>query len=1623
MKVDKTVNFNEFLTPKKDISDVAENENFSLHVSQPGLLDTLEFVSTNRHKAGVGEVQIEVAATGLNFKEVLIALGLIPLPPNYQMKFGLECVGKIVAIGEGVEGFQIEDEVIAFGSSCLSKFITTSAKLVIPKPTHLSIEEAATIPVAFMTAYYALVELGRLSKGEKILIHSASGGVGLAAVQIAQWIGAEVFATAGNFEKREFLHSLGIKHVMNSRSYDFAEEVMKHTDGRGVDLVLNSLGGEFISKSLSTLASYGRFLELGQRDILNNSQLSLLPFEKNLSFFAVNVEPEHPKFSSIWHGIVQHFQDGHFSPLPHRIFPIGSVVSAFEYMSEAKHIGKIVISLQGKEALKTPDAYTASKKTALPRNVSYQNFIEEGLLPTEGVEIFSRILASTLPQVLISTRDLLTQGKTENVIQAIPSSKGLDETNSSKKTYPRPELNNPYVAPRNETEQKIVNIWQEYLGIEPVGIYDDFFELGGHSLLATRLVSKLSSVFGVEVLLSQLFEFPTVASLIAVINIEETQNTQQQDTTSSLPTVVPVPEQRYQPFPLTDIQQAYWIGRSSDLELGNVSTHFYGEIDSVDLDIERYNLAWQRVIERHEMLRAIVRSDGQQQILEQVPPYQIKVQDLRGKSQEEVSREIEKLRDRLSHQVIPSDQWPLFEICASLLDEGRVRIHISFDALIGDLKSTEIILQELYEIYQNPEISLQNRELSFRDYVLALENFQNFEIYQRSWEYWQRRIPQLAPAPELPLVKNLASLSQPRFKRRSSKLEPEIWGQLKHRASQSNLTPSGVLIAAFAEVLTIWSRRCSQVEPPFGASQFTLNLTLFNRLPLHPEVDEIVGDFTSLTLLTVNNLQSEPFAVRAQRLQKQLWEDLDHSYVSGVRVLREWSKIQGADANVLMPIVFTSNLVKQEIAPQSSALSKFGELVYSVSQTPQVLLDHQVYEDAGELIVIWDTVDEVFPEGMLDDMFDAYCGFLNRLATQGETWQETKRQISIPGRAFPQEINATQAPIPEGLLHTRFAQQVLQQPNQTAVVASNCTYSYYELYRIVNQLGHRLRNLGATPNQLIAVVMEKGWEQVIAVLGIVTAGAAYLPIDPELPQERISYLLVNSEVSLVLTQSWLSDIFEFPEGIEIICVDTEELANESDQPLESVQKPEDLAYVIYTSGSTGLPKGVMIDHRGVLNTIADINHRFQIGPEDRVLALSSLSFDLSVYDIFGTLAAGGTIVIPNAIATKDPAHWAELIMQEGITVWNSVPALMQLFVDYVTKRSELQPPALRLVLLSGDWIPLTLPAQIKALKQGVEVISLGGATEASIWSILYPIKEINPVWSSIPYGRPMQNQRFYVFDQMLEPCPVWVPGQLYIGGIGLAKGYWRDSEKTAASFIIHPETGERLYRTGDLGRYLSDGNIEFLGRQDFQVKVQGYRIELGEIEAILEKHPEVKAAVVTAVGEQQSKRLVAYVVPYQEQVLTSEQLHNYLQEHLPEYMMPSTFTFIEALPLTSNGKVDRRLLLASVETINEPTKNYVAPNTQIEEMLAQLWAEVLHVERVGIHDNFFELGGNSLLAIQLMTKLRELFQVELSLRKFLSAVTIAKLAALLEEVLLQEIEEEVETLTEEQAQRLLISES
>ena len=491
---------------------------------------------------------------------------------------------------------------------------------------------------------------------------------------------------------------------------------------------------------------------------------------------------------------------------------------------------------------------------------------------------------------------------------------------------------------------------------------------------------------------------------------------------------------------------------------------------------------------------------------------------------------------------------------------------------------------------------------------------------------WKKRLNELPSGPRLPIKPDILTLGRPQVRRRTVNLATEEWFSLRRSARKANLTPSAALLTAYSDVLRRWSE-----EP-----MFTLNIPLFNREPLHPQVNDVVGDFTSITLLEVKEpSETATFRERARCLQSQLWRDLDHRQFSGIEVQRELARQTGYMNWTGTPVVFTSLLRSDAGSNSGNALEWLGECVFALSQTPQVWLDCIVSEVDGGLKLSWDAAELLFPEGMLDAMFTAFSEHVAGLAADdavwAETWSDTARRLTPSDQAEKfASVNDTGVAVSHQLLHELFMDQAASFPDQPALVSSLGPITYRELDELSNRLACWLKSHGARSNALVAVVMEKGWEQVVAVLGILKAGAAYLPIDAGLPAERLQKLLNHGEVSIALTQDRHIGNIQWPEGAEALALSQEELrALPSDRPSGDIRR-EDLAYVIYTSGSTGEPKGVMIDHRGAVNTILDINGRFSVAAADRVLALSSLSFDLSVYDIFGTLAAGGTIIIPDA---------------------------------------------------------------------------------------------------------------------------------------------------------------------------------------------------------------------------------------------------------------------------------------------------------------------------------------------------------------------------------------------------------
>ncbi|HBL29035.1 MAG TPA: hypothetical protein DD490_19545, partial [Acidobacteria bacterium] len=855
----------------------------------------------------------------------------------------------------------------------------------------------------------------------------------------------------------------------------------------------------------------------------------------------------------------------------------------------------------------------------------------------------------------------------------------------------------------------------------------------------------------------------------------------------------------------------------------------------------------------HGMLRAVIDVNGLQRILETVPEYAIRVLDLCGTEPEQREAELGRVRAELAQQEFASDQWPLFDIRLIQLAENHSRLCVSWDFLVVDAWSLSIIFQQWHGLYQDPEVPLKPPGLSFRDYVLAEARLQELPIYETSRKYWWDRIDSLPPAPLLPVVRQIERGRTHEFKRRRFRLPSTRWEAIKARARRSGLTLSSLLLAAFAEVLSRWAK----------SPHYALNLTLFNRLPLHEDVGGVVGDFTNLLVLEVDGRLGETFLERAARIQERFLRDFEHRRISAVEVLRELVKRRSLQQRAVLPVVFTSTLMLDgKRGEDAGGWERFGPLGYGISQTPQVTLDDQIFEVHGDLVINWDAVEDIFLPGVLDDMFAAQCELLESLARSPETW-ELRELVALPAgqRRIREVVSDTAAEEMPGCLHTPFIARALERPDRVALAWSTGEMCYGELLAHSHQLAGQLLARGVRPNELVAVVMRKGWEQVVAVLGILLAGAAYLPIDARWPALRRRQLLEQGEARIALVQEPPDDEAGWPADVERIAVTPPGDLADLTAPPELRQSPADLAYVIFTSGSTGVPKGVMIDHRGAVNTVLHINRLFGVGASDAVLAVSDLTFDLSVYDIFGLLAAGGRVVLPDAELSRDPGHWTELIHRFHVTLWNSAPPLMGVLTAALEEGAPGQTLApLRLVLLSGDWIPVPLPDRVRRLAPGARVISLGGATEGSIWSIYHPVEQVAADWDSIPYGKALPNQHMYVLGHRLQPCPDLVTGDIYIGGTGVALGYWKDPERTARQFFAHPESGEPLYFTGDLGRFRRDGLIEFLGREDSQVKLRGHRVELGEIAACLQTHPDVRDAVVRLIQLEDRGALVAYVV-------------------------------------------------------------------------------------------------------------------------------------------------------------------
>ncbi|MBA2674297.1 non-ribosomal peptide synthetase, partial [Ramlibacter sp.] len=1210
-----------------------------------------------------------------------------------------------------------------------------------------------------------------------------------------------------------------------------------------------------------------------------------------------------------------------------------------------------------------------------PGNKRLVAYVVPALRDADGgfdtTELRSHLLR-TLPEYMVPAHIM--------VLDALPQtiSRKIDH-----KALPAPDLHaggEARVAPRTPLERQLAAIWAEVLGVDSVGAHDSFFQLGGHSLLVTRLMARLRDEVDVELPLRSLFEAPTLAA--QALRVEEALREQG----PKRPPIVPVP--RGGLLPLSFAQNRFWFLQQFQPDSASYAMPLALNVEGrIDLDV--LLRAFNALVERHEPLRTVfVLEDGapRQKILPQLR-IAIPVQDLSHLSGDALEEATRAEIDAEAAAPFRLDTPPLVRLRLVKRAAQEHVLLLTLHHTLYDGWSQAVLLREMSVLYAafiaGQESPLAPMPIQYADYSHWEQQLLSGDFLAQELAHWRAQLQGVPELLALPVDRPRPAVQTFNGAEIAVSLPAELTHGLEALAAQHNATLFMVMAAAFDALLYRWS----------GQADFCVGALSSNR---PPQTESLIGIFVNILALPAHVRGEDRFADLLDRTAKSIVAAHEHTLpfellLTHFATSRDASYMPYAQAVINFHVDDAQQRVPAIELPAGQGLQLRGANLNAVTHAHfELKLEMEVVH--GRLAIHYEYNTDLFDQATIERLAGSFERLLAAVVDAPETRVQDIPLLGPAELALLRQWNDTAVQVPDELLHEPIERQALAAPDRMAVIAADRSLRYGELHALARTLGAQLRSLGAAPNQLIALLLPKGWEQVVAVLGVLDAGAAYLPLDPALPEQRLQQLLQDSGARIVLSQAALLEQIKLPDGLHRIAVDRiaiDETAAHA--PWQRRCASDDLAYVIYTSGSTGMPKGVMIDHRGAVNTVLDINRRFGVGPDDKVLALSALNFDLSVYDIFGLLAAGGTIVLPPADAQRDPAQWVDLMARHGVTLWNSVPALLGMLAEHANGRAGLVPDALRLVMLSGDWIPLNLPARMRALRPGIRFIGMGGATEASIWSNWFDVDTVDPAWRSIPYGRPLDNQSFQVLDEALHPVPIGTPGQLFIGGVGVARGYWGDAEKTARSFIAHPRTGERLYRTGDFGRWRADGTLEFLGRRDAQVKVQGLRIELGEIEAALSAHPAVQDAVVNAIGPALGdKRLVAYVVAKDGQPVSGSELGTHLAQSLPQYMVPAHFVTLQALPLTPNGKVDRNALPAP--DMRDAVEAYEPPQGDTEDILAATWARLLEVERVGRHDNFFALGGHSLLAVGMIEQLRKQ-GIATDVRSVFAAATLAELAA------------------------------
>jgi amino acid adenylation domain-containing protein len=1148
----------------------------------------------------------------------------------------------------------------------------------------------------------------------------------------------------------------------------------------------------------------------------------------------------------------------------------------------------------------------------------------------------------------------------------------------------------PFVAPRTLTEELIAAAWSDLLRVPRVSRHHSFFELGGHSLLATQLISRLRDLFSVELTLRTVFDSPVLADLAAAVDLARFGS----ETASAVPFER---VERDGPLPLSFAQQRLWF--LDQLEPG---TALYNVPAAVrlrgQLGVEALQRTLTEVVRRHESLRTTFTvEDGEpRQVIAEPEEFRLRVIDL----SEQATAVAEQVALRVvgEEAVRPFDlaTGPLLRVTVVQVSEQEQVVVLVMHHIISDGWSMGLLIGEVTRLYaayaSGAAVAPEELEWQYADYAGWQRRRLSGAALEEELSYWRE---QLAGAPavlELATDRPRPAVPSYRGATETVELSAELTEGLRELSRKSGVTLFMTLLGGFQTLLWRYS----------GQKVVSVGTPVANRT--RAEAEGIIGFFVN-TLVVRGELDGR---LRVGELLRQVRETClgayGHQEVPFERVVEELQPERSLSHTPLFQVMFVlQNTPQADIKLPDLELS----MLDIANKTSTFDLSFSLTETGDTLALAIEYSTDLFDAETICRMAEHYQHLLAGMAVDdaARLWElpmlrESERRLLL-------DWNDTRAPFSNNkCAHQLFEAVAARQPNLVAVSHADEQISYGELNARANQLAHYLMARGIGPDVLVGLMVERSIASIISLLAVLKAGGAYVPLDPNYPDERLTYMLGDSGARLLLTEKRFIESFSAG-NCEVVCIDTDQeaIARESTANLERWLSPDHLAYVIYTSGSTGKPKGVMIAHRSLVNYIEAIISDWRVGPTDRLLQFAPLSFDASAEEIYVCLLSGATLVLRTAEMLETPASFLRECGKRGVTVLDLPVAYWHELTADPSMAAWEEVPDVRLMILGVEKPqPERVARWFEILGDRIRLINAYGPTETTIVATFGDLKpqerRRDGTLPEATIGRAPQNVQAFVLDRNLQLLPIGAAGELHVGGEGLARGYLNRAELTAEKFIPHPLSdtpGARLYKTGDLAKYLPDGDLEFLGRVDHQVKLRGFRIEPGEVEVVLSQHANIDESVVIVREDTPGdKRLVAYFTMKDGADLKSSDLRNYLQERLPEYMIPSFFVPLDRLPLTAASKVDRRALPAP--DLSKLTDEYLAPRTPTEEILADIWRNVLGLERVGVFDNFFQLGGHSLLITQIISRVREAFHVGVSLKVFFSgAPNIAMLAQFVEE--------------------------